>query len=275
MNVSSKITGNGLQHAAGCFGLGVLATIVVAVNIINGIGRQFTQEDSCLHQLDAYLTGKVISYGESLKQYALSFFVQKELAAVPVKLMKNDQKEEVTSLVKGCLETIQEEAYEEALIDINEHHPLQLAKEDIARDVSIEVKKIVRGVLERKKTDRFQSWSDVEFLKRLLVPSASRHKSKYMQTFRIALELGLSCEEAKAIADQTKLCSPLDKDDLRSIIKRRQIGQKKGIQKEAKSLDLTDENSLQMASPSDSVLTKIPSWESVKAGVSPGSIKTI
>lgn len=261
MNISSKgIPAGLLQQAALYSVVGIGVCIVVAMNVINGIGRQFSQEDSYLRQTDAYLTGKIISYGKSLQEYAISFVAQKKVEALPLKLLKNDPKKEVELLVKATLETIQTETYEEALIYINKHHPLQLSKEVIATNISIEVRKIAQKDFNKEKL----------FAK----PLAIHHKNKYLGVFRIALEHGVSCEEAKAIADETKGWAP-NVHDVRVLIKRRQGGMAKEIQRKEKGHDLANKNSVQQSSPTDSVLTRIPSWEPQQVDVSPGSNKIV
>lgn len=158
------------------------AVIIVAVNAIKAVGRQFSEPDSYLHQYDAYLTEKTISYGNDLIEYGFSFFTQKKVEVIPQKVLESSFD------VEHAVKEIIGKAHKLTLIHMDGKLFDLKDKETVLKQVATDVEKVTKEVFSQKKPNRFYEWSDSEFKENILYGVACRHMNVHMKVFLASLK---------------------------------------------------------------------------------------
>ncbi len=213
------------------------AVIVVAVNAIKAVGRQFSEPDSYLRQYDAYLTEKTISYGNDLIEYGFSFFTQKKVEVVSQKALEIGLKEPIAFSVEDAVKKIKNKARQSALsYMIGDQFTIE-KKEAMAEKVSGEVEKIAKWAFRQEKPRRFSEWSDNEFKEDVLQGVAFRHMNVHLKAFLASLK----CQDCYPRI-------PKSKDEQLFLL-------------EPKGGSLKIQEDLSVVSLGGSTSTKIPSWD--------------
>ncbi|MES2198644.1 MAG: hypothetical protein V4489_00545 [Chlamydiota bacterium] len=269
MNISSIKSSNRSSEqgsALSVIPIVMMAVGVLALYVIGEIGRQ-------VHQYDADLTEKTISFFDQLVERVNALFDRSQIKDLSPKLIGNTPSEPAIFCVEDAVNKIGDKAYALALSLMNEHQPLQSGKEAIAKEMLLGVQEISKWAFSQERPNRLKGMAENDY-KKLQCNAVLRHVESYMKAFQMALELKSSCTEAKTAADLSKSLGVFGKREIGEILKKLPTLLKPEVSKFVEYCeDLEDQKSLSKFSSEDSMSTRPSLWVSPEAS-SPMSNRT-